>query len=767
MVRIISTALLLLSILGNTSAQSNLDGSWEEYLPYHRCHLLAMGTTQVFVASKNGVLIYDRETDHLQRLSKVQGLSDFDITALAYHPPTQQLIIGYANGNLDFYSENGVLNLPAIRIKSLPASKTIHRICILENKVYLACGFGLVELDPEAHEIGTVHYPGNNESYLPVFDLASDGSRMVLATSKGARFSPIDSSGIPLPANWQEMGSLPDGKKQLDAVVFFEGSFYANHRSLEFRQDSVWKWANEEWTVVDGLSNETNYALEVDGDQLVLTHSDWIQIVDKNLQTKQSYYDYQSSRPPQPRYAVRRAGRVWIADGTQGLVFGAANQLTIVAPKGPSTADVTNMAARNGQLWVAPGGKNGGWRNRWNQSGVFGVVDGDWKTIDRSVEPGLDTVFDFIAITSDPNDPNHVFAASLGDGLAEFNDGKLTKLYNHQNSTLKRMPTANTAWNWVGVTDVSYDSEGQLWVTNTAVSNAFSVRTVAGDWHSFDFTGLLNGHIVDQTVLSQTGTKWAVLPRGGGVLIFREEGSLEDTSDDRARILSHLPDAGNFPSDLVHCLVEDHDSTMWIGTEAGLVAFRKPETVIWEERVSDAERVPAISENTLVKTIAVDNRNRKWVGTENKGLFLIDQNGETVLAQFNKENSPLFSNTVLTLEYDPSIDKLYIGTDQGILSFQSIEPEEVMDCETIYAFPNPVPSHHQSAVTIAGLKTKATVRITDLSGNVVFEAISDGDSLDWDQRRLNGDPVQTGVYLVHTQTANGREACTTKLLLIN
>ena len=51
-------------------------------------------------------------------------------------------------------------------------------------------------------------------------------------------------------------------------------------------------------------------------------------------------------------------------------------------------------------------------------------------------------------------------------------------------------------------------------------------------------------------------------------------------------------------------------------------------------------------------------------------------------------------------------------------------------------------------VTIDGLTAKANVKITDITGNLVFETTSEGGSVQWDTTAFGDYKVASGVYLV-------------------
>ena len=58
------------------------------------------------------------------------------------------------------------------------------------------------------------------------------------------------------------------------------------------------------------------------------------------------------------------------------------------------------------------------------------------------------------------------------------------------------------------------------------------------------------------------------------------------------------------------------------------------------------------------------------------------------------------------------------------------------------------------------------IKITDISGNLVFETISEGGQASWDLTTYNGHRVATGVYLVFCASNDGSESCVTKILVI-
>ena len=52
-------------------------------------------------------------------------------------------------------------------------------------------------------------------------------------------------------------------------------------------------------------------------------------------------------------------------------------------------------------------------------------------------------------------------------------------------------------------------------------------------------------------------------------------------------------------------------------------------------------------ENEQLNCIAIDGGNRKWIGTEGNGVYLLSENGKKKIHHFTKENSPLLYNRII------------------------------------------------------------------------------------------------------------------------
>ena len=275
--------------------------------------------------------------------------------------------------------------------------------------------------------------------------------------------------------------------------------------------------------------------------------------------------------------------------------------------------------------------------------------------------------------------------------------------------------------------------------------------------------------------IDENNTKWILLPRGYGLFAFNENDLPEDeTAHDKQRI-SIRDNTGSLITNDVYSMTMDHKGDLWLGTNQGVLVYYYPENVFDRPENFYASRILIEYEDQLdyllkyetVLDIAIDRANIKWIATQSSGVFLVSENGTEQLLHFTKDNSPLFSNKVNAIGILPESGEVFFATDYGLVSYQSDASEADNYYSTVYAYPNPVRPEYQGNIYIKGLKKNSSIKIVDLSGNLVFEGQSLGGKAVWDGKNLRGMRVKTGVYIAFIVDEEGRETATTKILFVN
>ena len=295
-----------------------------------------------------------------------------------------------------------------------------------------------------------------------------------------------------------------------------------------------------------------------------------------------------------------------------------------------------------------------------------------------------------------------------------------------------------------------------------------------GAWYTFQPGSILGGNALLSDVLAaRNGYKWIIRPRGNGLLVYDSGNSLANSDDDRYALVGSQRGRGGLATPDVFAVAEDHDGQIWLGTGRGLALFYTPE-VVFSGDDYDAEQilieqdgnVQVLLETEVVSAIVVDGANRKWVGTQTGGVYLVSPDGQEQIHHFTAENSPLPSNTILNLSLDGSTGEVYFGTDRGIMSYRGEATEGGEDSECISVFPNPARETYTGPIAITGLVRDSEVKITDVSGNIVHRMRSLGGQAIWDGTDMSGQRAATGVYLVFASDVTGTFKCNTKLLLV-
>jgi hypothetical protein len=229
---------------------------------------------------------------------------------------------------------------------------------------------------------------------------------------------------------------------------------------------------------------------------------------------------------------------------------------------------------------------------------------------------------------------------------------------------------------------------------------------------------------------------------------------------------------GNLPSNNVSCVVKDNNNEMWIGTDDGVAIVKNcnaPFAAPCEAELRDVTYTNPpgkLFAGYNVRTIAVDGANRKWVGTDAAGAWLVSPDGQTLIYHFTTDNSPLPSNFVRKIAIDKVTGDVYFGTENGLVSFKATATDAATDNNNITLFPNPVPAGYEGSIAVRGLMDNADVRITDISGQLVYRGHSVGGEIAWNGRDYNGHKPQSGVYLVFVSDNSGKHTNVGKLVFI-
>lgn len=777
MKKIISTLAFFL-IISTTFSQNAGINQWQEYLSYRRPISVTVAQGRVYCATKSGVFWLSILDNSMQRLSKINGLSDIDAINVKYNAYNNKVLVVYKNTNIDLIKDGVIINIPDIKNKSLFGNKVINNVYMDNQFAYLACGFGIVVLDMDKEEIKDSYNFDPLGNAINVRDITMDNLYLYASTDDGV-YKALRTANLSNYNSWSKMAGLPPGI--YNALAALNGKLYTNLSNALMtganNQDAMYVYENGAWSAFTkpfpfGFILKT---ARKHNDKLLVTTSDAIYLIDEVSGNTKLVSNYNNTGYLRCFDCdIDGDNNAWTADEIHGLLKtkNFDGEASFYFPDGPASGNVYAMCIKDNDVWVVPGGLNASNQNTFTTDGVSIYSNEEWSILNgkQGTAVDLDTLFDMLNVIVDPVNTKKAYVSTFSNGIIEFYNKKPVTVYGLGNSTLEPIASgANNVW----TNGMAFDKDNNLWVTNVGVKAPLAAKLVNGVWRSYDFSFLLGKNTYAfQLLIDKSDQKWFVIP-GGGLVVFK--GGVSDVpTPANTKLLTVTEGKGNLPSPAITSIAEDLDGEIWIGSDKGVAVFYNPESVFngqnYDAQTIKLEQdgnVQLLLETETVTAIAVDDGNRKWIGTANSGVYLMSADGTKQIQHFNEKNSPLFSNNVKCISINHKTGEIFFGTAKGIISYRGDAIEGQENFTDVYAFPNPVKDNYTGSIVIKGLVNNTIVKITDISGSIVTELTSLGGQAIWNAKNFKGEKVSTGVYMVFCTNQDGSQKVATKILVIN
>ena len=755
--------LLLFPILSH--GQGIAIGQWRMHNSMQDVIAMAEASDRVYCATQTAVFAVMKEDHSIVRYNKATGLSDVSVSTINYNAAQHLLVIAYANSNIDLlYDDGTVLNLSDIKRKNLPGNKSINSIANNQSLCYLSCGFGIVVIDLVKREIKDTYVIGKNGQAINVLSTAIANGLICAATEQGLAVAAANNPNLVNYAFWSywtPTANLIPGTTCKQVVSFNKKCFAVYNNQIGELNPSTNHWMAvhnvKNWEINNVSANNTHLIINTK----LPSDSSRVLFLNQTYQVTDSVFD---------RYFLNGITSVveditlqerWFGNRIQGLVYAKAQQKEFIVPNGPLNNNVYDLEEKNGTIWAAAGSVDGNYTvYLYNPDGFYSFGDENWNTYDRYGYSPLGNVLDMIAVAID-ND-QHIYLGSYGAGLVELKDGKIAVL--KEEVGLK--PTAGDA-NSYRVTDVKVTSDGDVWMTNFGTSEPLVLKRKDGTYYRFK--NPYNITQLGKMIIDKLGQLWIItIGTTGGVLVYNPGSDLTSAADDTYRFLQKAAGSGSLPDSKVTAIAEDKDGSIWVGTAAGVGIFYDPASIMEQgeaqQIIVSKDSINAYLLGTeVINDLQIDGAGRKWFATTH-GAWLIAADGLSEVEHFNEENSPLLSNNVNTIAIQSKSGEVFFGTDKGICSYKGTATKGGEKNENVLAYPNPVPHNYTGMVAIKGLVDNAYVKITDISGTLIYSTKALGGQAVWDGKNLKGEKTASGVYLIFATNSEGSETVVAKLL---
>ncbi|MFY0605751.1 MAG: T9SS type A sorting domain-containing protein [Cyclobacteriaceae bacterium] len=713
MKRLFSTALVLLAISG-WSQQLPLD-SWRVHFSYNSISKMVEGNGKIFAAAENGLFYIDTTTGDVNTLTKIDGLSDADISALWYDEQAKALIIGYESGLIDVHSQGKVTTIRDLSESLLVGNKKVFDITSDGTNAYLGTNFGVIVVSLDRKEItDNFRSIGEQGEDITVKELKVINERLFVLSDSRIQSGLLQKNLLDF-NNWElieasaiNLRSLTVGDQlyavQDDTSVvaislseniqpIFSNSFLI--RDLTFDQNLIGLIGNE---VINLRSSEKTFLPEG--------------IVANSLLSSKGF---------------------WIGTNQSGILSPSGEH---ILPNGPQADQMSNISYTNGNLYAFYGPKAETYIDQIDSLGFSVFDNSSWS---QEQIPG------FYNMTDGQYFNGHMIYSSAGYGLYDMSI----------NDTIS------------GLTKTD---EGRLIIPSLTVANgqlfatSFDNNVALYTWDKDNLlTSYTNGQLgtrfpIDINV-SRFDSYWVTRSSfdGGGFIV-------RDFANDERRLITI---SDGIPSNQVNGLAIDLGDEAWVATNAGPAIFSDASFVF-----NNQDAIEPIYENQLllegeeIFAIAVDGGNRIWMGAES-GLYIFDNVLNNLEHHFTTENSALLSHTIYDFEYNPSSGEMFMLTDKGLISYRSNSSIGQSTSQQAKIFPNPVRPGYSGLVGITNLSRDASVKITDVNGKLMQSIKANGGTASWDLLDYNGQRVASGVYIVLTSTRDGLDTVIGKIAVVN
>jgi ligand-binding sensor domain-containing protein len=718
-------SLCWLTIYLQASAQSSIGplGQWREHYNNKSVQHVAIGNT-LYGATTNQVFSIDAK-NNIQFLGKSNGLHEIEIASIAWDPTQSQLMIAYKNSNIDIVKGNEIFSISDIYLSKIYANKKINSIQILGPWALVSTHFGIVVVDLIKHEIKDTWFANNNRQATITYQTISTADSLYALTEEGL-FSIALKNNYITSSQWKKINGYT-GLKKLSTYnnnIYAIGgkNIYQLPKTDPIYQTSI-NTINNAYAHKEGL-----YIIQSDGVNGSLlnlhTNNTVTSIVDKTYLSM-------------PMELAIDQNSIWIADSLNGLIV--KNTETKSIPLGGPSEKITGTSFVNSNYLLAPfGAKYGGFST---------YTDAGWKNYNKL--NGIDLPL-LTAACIDPIDNSWWFTSA-----ASFLQYNLTA------NSIETISPSSVPGNF---TQIQFSTDGIFWGLQDGQG---LIQKQDNKWTSIPLPNNYLKNELKKMVVNRQGQAWIPGPTNQGLYVYQSNKYFGAAS---WKQLITAKSSGNLPSNTVLSVALDNIGSIWVGTDNGIGIFSCGDI---SKEICDAY-LPTIKnangfvglllQRESVNCITVDGANRKWVGTEN-GAWLLSADGSSIIEHFTKNNSPLPNDTILQIIIEPKYGEVFFNTANEMVSYRGFATEGNALFSDIKIFPNPVPPNHNGPIAIRGLVENALVKITDISGSLVFETRALGGQAIWNGKSLTGNKVATGIYLVFARDDIGNEKAVGKIVI--
>lgn len=422
-------------------------------------------------------------------------------------------------------------------------------------------------------------------------------------------------------------------------------------------------------------------------------------------------------------------------------------------------------------------------------------------------------VADPVGICLDPIFKDIMHYGSIWDGTAAVNldnPRKMPVMYLSSINGMSSLPVytftnGNCGWasnngNYTGMCIAGYDVDGNIWLyRSTAMSISPTPKThelwywtpdarrealVNSDaskykpWGviKFDMPNDPSAFLYAKTLLHPLNANKIMLYSqgcGANITIVDYNGTLEDSSDDDIKMFSKimLPSGASGNPGYVNDFIENPITGEIVICTRNETFVINSDAEVTDGRINGRNlSVPSETGSSydflspmICNSACFDEYGRLWCAIASGGVIGFSPDYSRVIAYYNTDNSPLLSNNIHGLGWNPDTKSLFISTDCGIVEVKVDSYSVAADSsgtasdalQAPFATPETVTPDYTGTVAVHNVPAVTTLRVTDSRGRLIRSLpASESGVTYWDLLDNSGKRVPTGRYSIEDATGD-------------
>lgn len=396
-------------------------------------------------------------------------------------------------------------------------------------------------------------------------------------------------------------------------------------------------------------------------------------------------------------------------------------------------------------------------------------------------------------VTIDPLHPDYVYVSSSLDGIARFNlsNPKETPLHmSRPNHTYKdwdgfvsAFPQQSASSSLCCVSTVDFDADGNMFASYFDLDKTGGTGHKIYGWDNNDVSASLYANsnpasFKELTLLGQTGmdsgsryhltialkhpsNKNIVISSQNSyaleLVIYNTQGSIKNLTDDIYTRVSEFSDGNDIINTVyTYRLCEDFlTGNVFVLFNRGVYYFCPSDLLNGQHNVSRLRSTSGalLLENISVYDMCRDEEDNMWFATAS-GIYCLNPELDTVIAHYTKADSPLPTNSVYALCWNPAEKSILASTDLGYVEFFPSEAGVSSSESHIKIYPQVVKPEWHGWISLSGADSEE-INVLDASGK---EVASLGTPINgkvyWSSHGKDKHRIGTGRYTFHGTKTN-------------